>query len=292
MLNTLVLHNQKGLARYSELACPYCEGIIEDKNANKLKCLHCWKTWKIHQLKCIALEERIPSTQIWIAADVLKVLGEKSFLEMILWCNEEWVIFREASYRFVWDYKFGKRLRRVKKFTKSKNLDKFDYELGIIRSWIPLSRIEVYWVVDWLFAWINNAKTPNITLSKNSSKYKSENRDKESDVFMNNIYAMVSAFVRWYKSMYDKILSDDVTDEDFDKFQELLGTWIGDDEIQRLENWDRISLSSLVPAIDYLFSRSIRPSVSLLKQSTKYPNIINDLPSTHPFYDLLREKPL
>ena len=240
----------------------------------------------------MALKDRIPPTQIWVALDTIETLGENAFLEIILWCNEDGVIFREADYRFVWEYKLGKRLWRIKKFTKSKGLDKFDYELSIIKNWIPLSRVEVYWVVDWLFAGIDKAKTPNTTLSKNSSKYKSENRDKESDVFMNNVYAMVSAFVRWYKSMYDKILSDDVTDEDFDRFQELLGTWIWDDEIQRLENWDCISLSSLVPAIDYLFSRSIRPSVSLLKQSTKYYNIINDLPSTHPFYDLLREKPL
>ena len=82
------------------------------------------------------------------------------------------------------------------------------------------------------------------------------------------------------------------TDEDFNRFQELIETWIGDNEIHRLENWDHVSLSSLVPAIDYLFSRSIRPNVSLWKQATKYPNIINDLPSTHPFYDLFREKPL
>lgn len=292
MLNTLVLHNQKGLARYSELACPYCEGIIEDKNANNLKCLHCWKTRKIHQLKWIALEDRIPPTQIWIALDVIEILGEKAFLEIILGCNEEGVIFREADYRFVWDYKLGKRLWRIKKFTKTKNLDKYDYELSMIKGWIPISRVEVYSVLNWLFDWIDKAKEPNVTLSKNSSKYKSEIRDKEDDVFMNNIYAMMSAFVRWYKNMYDKILSDDVTDEDFDKFQEMLGTWIGDEEISKLESWDRVSLSSLVPAIDYLFSKSIRPSVSLRKQSTKYPNIINDLPSTHPFYDLFHEKPL
>ena len=292
MLNTLVLHNQKGLTRYNELVCPYCEGIIEDKNISKPKCLHCWKTWHIYQLKSIPIEERIPQSQIWVASDVLNVLWEKAFLEIILGCNDEWVIFREAKYRFVWEYKLGKRLRRVKKHTKQKWLDEFEYELGVIKNWIPISWPEVYNVIVGLYGWINNAKTPNITLKKNSTKYKSKNSDKENDVFMNNIYAMVSAFVRWYKNMYDKILSSDVTDEDFNRFQELIETWIGDNEIHRLENWDHVSLSSLVPAIDYLFSRSIRPNVSLWKQATKYPNIINDLPSTHPFYDLFHEKPL
>ena len=136
------------------------------------------------------------------------------------------------------------------------------------------------------------SKTPNSNLKTYSKKYKWKNSDKESDPFMENITAMVSAFVRWYENMYEKILSDDVTDEDFDKFQELLGTWVTDEEITKLKNWDQVSLSSLVPAIEYLLSKSIRPSVSLLKQSTKYPNIFNDLPSTHPFYDLFHEKPL
>ena len=108
---------------------------------------------------------------------------------------------------------------------------------------------------------------------------------------MENITALVSAFIRWYENMYEKILSEDVTDEDFDKFQEMLGTWITDEEITRLKNWEPVVLSSLVPAIEYLLSKSIRPSVSLLKSSLKI-NLINDLPSTHPFYDLLHEKPL
>lgn len=259
---------------------------------NKLKCLHCWKIWPIHQLKSIPIEERIPKTQIWVASDVLNVLWEKAFLEIILGCNEEGVIFRESQYRFIWEYKLGKRLWRIKKHTKQKWLDEFEYELSVIKNWIPISWPEAYNVIVGLYDWINNAKTPNATLKRNSAKYKSEIRDKEDDVFMRNIRAMISTFIRWYRNMYDKILDDDVTNEDFDKFQELLGTWIGEEEIQRLENWDRISLSSLVPAIDYLLSRSIRPSVSLWKQSNKYSNIINDLPSTHPFYDLFREKPL
>lgn len=292
MLSTLILKNQKGLARFNELACPLCKWIIEDKNQNKLTCLHCNKVWKIHQLEIIPLTERIPESQIAVANDVFSLLWEIPFLDIVLWSTQDWVILKSWNYRFVWEYKIWKRLRRVKRYPKTSLLEKFDYELWLMRVWVPVTRMEFYTVLLELYDWLNNAKTPNLTLKRNSSKYKSDwNSDKEHDPFMENITAMVSAFIRWYENMYEKILSEDVTDEDFDKFQEMLGTWITDEEISQLKNWEPVVLSSLVPAIEYLLSKSVRPSVSLLKSSLKI-NLINDLPSTHPFYDLLHEKPL
>ena len=290
MLSTLILYNQKGLARFSELACPFCKWIIEDKNLNNLTCLNCNKVWKIHQLEIIPFEQRVPTSQKWIADDVFSLLWEKAFTEMILGSCEDWVIFKNWTYRFVWEYNIGKRLRWVKRYPLKKIIEKYEYELGLMKVWVPISRQEVYPVLLDLYGWLADAKTPNLKLKKNSSKYKREYEKKE-DPFMDNITAMVSAFIRWYENMYEKVLSDDVSDEDFDKFQEMLGTWITDDEITKLKNWDGISLSSLVPAIEYLLSKSIRPSVSLQKKSMKL-NLINDLPSTHPFYDLLHEKPL
>lgn len=291
MLSTLILQNQEGLARYNELACPNCGGVIDDKNINNLRCLHCNKIYKIYQLEIIPLKERVPEHQVPLAEDVLKITGEKGFIKMILGCNEEWVIFREADYRFVWDYKLWKRLRRIKKYPSRRLMNKYEYEISVIKNAIPITWYEAYQVILDLFDGVDKSKTPNRALSKNSSKYKSEIRDKEDDPFMDNIVAMVSAFIRWYDSMYDKILSDDVEPEDFDRFQEMLMTGVTDEEIEQLKNWDWISLSFLVPAIEYLLSKSIRPSVSLLKMSMKL-NIINDLPSTHPFYDLFHEKPL
>lgn len=225
------------------------------------------------------------------AYDVFVLLWEVAFGKIILGSTpEDWVILKQWDYRFVWEYKTGKRLWWIKRYPQKSLLEKFEYELGLIKIWVPISWQELYEVVRHLYYWLNEAKTPNIALSKNATKYKSDGA-KEYDPFMENITALVSAFIRWYENMYEKVLSDDVVDEDFDKFQEMLGTWITDEEITRLKNWDRISLSSLVPAIEYLISKSIRPSVSLLKNSMKL-NIFNDLPSTHPFYDLFHEKQL
>jgi len=258
----------------------------------KLTCLHCWKVWKIHELKIVPLVERIGTSFFVPAYDVWKTLGDKAFAEIILGCNEEWVILQQSKHRFVWEYSKGKRLWWIGKNPAHRDLKKFEYELGLIKVWVPISRYELYPVIKSLFKGLNATVKPNKNLSKYSSMYNSEKKPVETDSFMMNVYSFVTLFVRWYNNMYDKVMSEDATDEDFDKFQELLGTWIGDEEISKLESWDRVSLSSLVPAIDYLLSRSVRPSVSLRKQSTKYPNIINDLPSTHPFYDLLHEKPL
>lgn len=291
MLNTLILHNQKGLARFSELACPFCKWVIEDKNYSKLTCLHCNKVWKIHQLEIIPFEERVSKSQLWVADDVFSLLWEKTFTEIVLWSNDEWVILRQWDYRFVWEYKVGKRLWRVKRYPQKNLLEKYEYELWLMKVGAPVSRQEFYTVLLSLYGGLADAKTPNPKLKKNSSKYKNGGEKKEHDIFMENITAMVSAFIRWYENMYEKVLSEDVENEDFDKFQEMLDTWITDEEITRLKNWDGISLSSLVPAIEYLLSKSIRPSVSLLKISMKL-NIINDLPSTHPFYDLFHEKQL
>lgn len=291
MLSTLILRNQEGLARFNELACPNCGWIIEDKNLSNLVCLHCWKKRRPHQLNIVNFIDRIPKSQFVPAYDVFVLLWEVAFEKIILGSTaEEWVILKQWDYRFVWEYKIWKRLWRVKRYPQKSLLEKFEYELWLMKIWVPVSWQELYEVMKHLYYWLDEAKTPNLALSKNATKYKSGG-PKEADPFMENITALVSAFIRWYENMYEKILSEDVTDEDFDKFQEMLGSWITDEEITRLKNWDRISLSSLVPAIEYLLSKSIRPSVSLLKNSMKL-NIFNDLPSTHPFYDLFHEKQL
>ena len=76
-------------------------------------------------------------------------------------------------------------------------MEKYEYELGLMRVGVPVSWQELYTVLLSLYGGLADAKTPNITLKKNSSKYKSSGkRDKESDPFMENITAMVSAFIR------------------------------------------------------------------------------------------------
>ena len=281
MLSTLILRNQKGLARFNELACPKCGGVVEWWR--EYTCLNCNKKSKMHELIPISLTERINEYDQSIAESVFNFLWEAKFLEIISGCSPDGVIFNKAPYRFYWDYKIGKRLRWIKKFIWENRSGDFFYELSLIKCWIGIPRNSAYsllkeFYVDW------KEKEPKIIKKWTWEK-------KESDPFMENITAMVSAFIRWYDNMYEKILSEDVTDEDFDKFQEMLGTWITDEEITRLKNWEPVVLSLLVPAIEYLLSKSIRPSVSLLKSSLKI-NLINDLPSTHPFYDLFHEKQL
>ena len=158
------------------------------------------------------------------------------------------------------------------------------YEYQCIRNWVGINRNETLCMLK-----IFREKWEE----KNPTRFKKWkwSGDKENDVFMKNIKAMVSAFVRWYDNLYEKAMDFDATDEDIEKFNEMLGTWITDKEIQQLKSWELVALSSLVPAIEFLLSKSIRPSVSLLKQTSKI-NLINDLPSTHPFYDLFHEKPL
>lgn len=287
----MIIRNQEWLAQFNELVCPVCWWIVEDKNKRKMLCMHCWRNFKIWELEIVSLVDRIPKSQYVPAHDVLTLLWNDAFLQIILWCNEDGVVFKQCEYRFTWDYKLWKRLRWIKNYPSSSDMKKFDYELWIIRVWIPISRQEIYPVIKSLYRWLNKSRQQNHTLTRNSTLYKSKNRDKEIDYFMTNIIALVSTFVRWYENLYDKVMWDDVVDEDFEKFQEMLWCGIGDFEIEQLKNWDPISLSSLVPAIEYVLSKSILPSVSLIKQSYKWFHIINDLPSTHPFYDLLHEKP-
>lgn len=282
MLSTLTLHNQKGLARFNELACPYCGGVVEWWYT--YKCLNCGKKSKMHELRPISLIERINEYDQTLAESVFNFLWESKFLELICGCSYDGVIFNKAPYRFYGDYKLWKRLRWIKKWFWELRAWDYFYELNLIKCWIGIPRNSVLTLIQKYYEkW--EEKTPVIV------KKRERKRDKESDPFMENVTAMVSAFIRWYENMYEKILSDDVTDEDFDKFQEMLGTWIGDEEITKLKNWDWISLSSLVPAIEYLLSKSVRPTNFLLKMSMRL-NLINDLPSTHPFYDLFHEKPL
>ena len=205
-------------------------------------------------------------------------------MKIILGVSDDGVIFSKSDYRFIWESKIWKRLWWVKKGTRMKALDNFFYEYSCVRNWIGISWNAALTLLKY-FRERGEEKTPKIFPRSN------RDRDKETDFFMRNITAMVSAFIRWYENIFQKVMSDDVTDEDFDKFNEMLGTWITDEEISQLKNWEPVVLSSLVPAIEYLISKSIRPSVSLLKQSIKL-NLINDLPSTHPFYDLFHEKPL
>lgn len=281
MLSTLILKNQKGLARFNELACPYCEGVVEWWY--KFKCLNCGKISKMHELKPISLIDRINEYDQSLAESVFNFLWESKFLELICGCSYDGVIFNKAPYRFYWDYKLWKRLRWIKKFVWENRSWDFFYELNLIKCWIGIPRNSALSLLkEFYVKW--EEKEPKVFKKREGEK-------KEADPFMENITALVSAFIRWYENMYEKVLSEDVTDEDFDKFQEMLGTWITDEEITKLKNWEPVVLSLLVPAIEYLLSKSIRPSVSLLKSSLKI-NLINDLPSTHPFYDLLHEKPL
>lgn len=281
MLSTLILKNQKGLARFNELACPYCEGVVEWWY--KFKCLNCGKISKMHELKPISLIDRINEYDQSLAESVFNFLWESKFLELICGCSYDGVIFNKAPYRFYWDYKLWKRLRWIKKFVWENRSWDFFYELNLIKCWIGIPRNSTLSLLkEFYVKW--EEKEPKVFKKREGDK-------KEADPFMENITAMVSAFIRWYENMYEKVLSEDVTDEDFDKFQEMLGTWITDEEITKLKNWEPVVLSLLVPAIEYLLSKSIRPSVSLLKSSLKI-NLINDLPSTHPFYDLFHEKQL
>lgn len=281
MLSTLILKNQEGLARFNELACPKCGGVVEWGRV--FTCLNCNKKSKMYELVPISLTERINEYDQSLAESVFNFLWENKFLEIICGCSDDGVIFNKAPYRFYWDYKIWKRLRRIKKFVGENRSGDFFYDLNLIKCWIGVPRNTALSLLkEFYVKW--EEKEPKVFKKRTGEK-------KAEDPFMENITALVSAFIRWYENMYEKVLSEDVTDEDFDKFQEMLGTWITDEEITRLKNWDRISLSSLVPAIEYLISKSIRPSVSLLKNSMKL-NIFNDLPSTHPFYDLFHEKQL
>ena len=282
MLSTLVIQNQKWLARLNELACPFCKGVVE--GGYTYKCMNCWRKIKIGKLDRMNILERISPSEVWIAEQLYRLVGEQNFLKMIEGVSEDWVIFSKASYRFVWENKIGKRCRWIKKWTRQRALDEYSYEYNCIRNWVWISWSAALMMVKYFWErW--EEKTP--FLFPRSKR----NRDKETDWFMRNIQAMVSAFIRWYDNLYEKALDIDATDEDIEKFNEMLGTWMSDEKIRALKNWEAVALSSLVPAIEYLLSRSIRPSVSLLKQSFKL-NLINDLPSTHPFYDLFHEKQL
>lgn len=282
MLNTLIIQNQKGLARLTELACPFCNGVVEW--GYTYKCMNCWRKLKMKELKAINLVERIKPGELGIAEQVYLMLWESNFLKIIEWISYDWVIFSKANYRFIWENKIWKRLWRVKKWTRMERVNDHFYEYQCIRNWVGIN-----WNDTLCMLKIFREKWEE----KNPVRFKrwKWHSDKEDDIFMKNMKAMVSAFIRWYDNLYEKAMDFDATDEDIEKFNEMLGTWITDKEIQQLKSWELVALSSLVPAIEYLISRSIRPSVSLLKQTQKI-NLINDLPSTHPFYDLFHEKPL